>query len=131
MKVITTMEELMEMIENTNGYCGLRGASEHDIEIVGRGYLDCSYDLFDRRDCDFDEDCEQLKGTCGIGVTPYMGEDEILEMYENAKGYAVNHHGTDVVYLISDSSCEYGEDESEVILGHNGYGADVLAEVRL
>ena len=126
MKVITTMEELMEMIENANGYCGLRGASEHDIEIADRGYLDCSIDNWDGS-YDYENE-ELLPGTSAICVTEDMEENELSEHYNRAKEYAAI---TQVVYLISDSVSEYGFDEDEIVLGHNGYGADVLAEVRL
>ena len=33
--------------------------------------------------------------------------------------------------LIRDKHFEWGEDENEVVLGHNGYGADVVAVVKL
>lgn len=125
MKVITTMVELMEMLENTNGYCGLRGASEHDLEVAERGYLDCSIDNWDGS-YDYENE-ELLSGTSAICVTEDMEENELLECYNRAKEYATF---TQVVYLISDSVSEYGYDEDEIVLGHNGYGADIIAEVR-
>lgn len=134
MKKITTIAELREALENSNyNYYGLRGATEHDIEIVnsGRDYLDCSYDLSCRRDCDYDETAEQLNGTCAIEVDAFwMNDDALAERYNEAKGYANNHHCTDIVYLIADKNGESGEDENEIILG-NGYGADVIAIVEL
>lgn len=129
MKTITTIEELMNELENGSGYWGVRGASEHDIEVSDRGYLDCSLDLFDRRDCDYDEEAEMLNGTCAIGINSFMEEGTIEERYEQAMRYASNHHMTNVVYLLNDSNCEYGEDENEVILGSNGYGANIVAIV--
>lgn len=130
MKKITTVAELMDELTKS-GYFGLRGASEHDIEIADRGYLDCSLDLFDRRDCDYDEDADLLSGTSAISVNDFMSEDELTARYNDALGYAQNHHGTNTVYLLSDDCKEYGEDENEVILGHNGYGADIVAIVEL
>ena len=61
-----------------------------------------------------------------------MDKSEILKRFEMAKGYAKNHHGTNVVLLISDTTEDYeGADENEVILGHGGYGADVIAVVNI
>lgn len=128
MTTITTLDELMAALEGT-GYWGLRGASEHDVEVSDRGYLDCSLDLFDRRDCDYDDDAETLNGTSAISVNEYMSESEVMERYEQAKNYSEYHHGTNVVYLLNDKNSEYGEDENEVILGSNGCGADVIAIV--
>lgn len=132
MKKITTLNELMEVLEDAEyNYYGLRGASKHDLEIVDRGYLDCSQDLCDRRDCDYDEDAADLNGTCAIAVSEYDSEKELKKCYEMAKGYATNHHGTGVVYLVAGRRSEYGEDECEIIINTNGYGADVLAIVEL
>lgn len=133
MRKITTLEELMEVLEEmAYNYYALRGASEHDLEIADRGYLDCSYDLCNRRDCDYDEDAEVLNGTCGIAIDDFMSLEALAERYEMAKGYSKNHHCTEgAVYLIADKNCESGEDENEVILGSNGYGADVIAIVAL
>lgn len=130
MKTITTIAELMEILNNSKNY-GLRGASEHDIEIADRGYLDCSLDIWDARDCDYDEDADKLNGTSAIYVSNELGEVEVINRYNMAQGYAKNHHMTNVVYLISDSSFEWGIDDNEIVLGHNGYGADVEAIVEL
>ena len=128
MKKITTIEKLMEALEGT-GYFGLRGASEHDLEIEDRGYLDCSLDLWDKRDCNYDEEAELLSGTSAINVNEYLDEEEVMTKYKKALGYATNYHGNTKVYLLNDKHAEYGDDEEEVVLGHDGYGADIVAVV--
>lgn len=139
MKTITKIEELMEELENLHGVFGFRGASEYDVEhraeFEERGYLDCSFDLWDRRDCDYDSDAERLSGTSaiygGVGGSPWLDEEEIKNAYEKALGYAKNHHQTDLVYLIRDDFSKWGDDEHEIILGSDGYGADIVAIVEL
>ena len=43
MKKITSIEELKEEIESYDyNYYGLRKLTEHDMEVMERGYLDCS-----------------------------------------------------------------------------------------
>lgn len=129
--VINSIDEIMSKLEG-NGYFAFRGASEHDIEVADRGYLDRSLDLWDSRGISYDDEAELLNGTSGIGINSYMDKSEILKRFEMAKGYAKNHHGTNVVLLISDSTEDYeGADEDEVILGHGGYGADVIAVVNI
>ena len=130
MKIITTIAELMEALEGT-GYFGLRGASEHDLEVEDRGYLDCSLDLWDKRDCRYDEEAELLPGTSAINVSEYLDEEEIMAKYKKALGYATNHHGNNKVYLLNDKYAEYGDDDEEIVLGHGGYGADIVAVVEL
>ncbi len=84
------------------------------------------------RGISYDDEAELLNGTSGIGINSYMDKSEILKRFEMAKGYAKNHHGTNVVLLISDTTEDYeGADENEVILGHGGYGADVIAVVNI
>lgn len=124
MKTITTISELMAELESGEyNYYGLRGATEHDVEVADRGYLDCSYDADD------DVVVGDLNGTCGLNVHEYNSESELMERYNRAlKIYAWK---TKTVYLIADKNCEYGVDEDEVILGGNGYGADVVAIVKL
>lgn len=130
MREITTIEELMKVLEG-NGCFGLRGASDHDLEVADRGYLDCSLDLWDSRECDFEDGVETLNGTSALGVNEYMSADEVLERYKGALGYATIHHTTKTVYLLNDTHQEYGVDENEVVLGHDGYGADIVAIVKL
>ena len=130
MKKITNIAELMEALEGT-GYFGLRGASEHDLEIEDRGYLDCSLDLWDKRDCRYDEEAELLSGTSAINVNEYLDEAEVMTKYKTALSYATKHHGNSKVYLLNDKHAEYGDDEEEVVLGHDGYGADIVAVVEL
>ena len=126
MRKITTLEELMEAIENANAYCGLRGASESDMENLDRGYLECSYNWEDNTCTE-----EQLEGTCAVGVNEYLSEKEVENRYNRVKAMYATCNGTNTVLLISDTQQEYGNDENEVILGHNGYGADVIAIVEL
>lgn len=131
---ITTIGELIETLENGEySYYGLRGASEHDLELInsGRDYLDCSQDNWDQRDCEWYDDADMLSGTSAIGVNDYMGISEIQDRVRDAMGYAVNHHGTNTVLLIADANCEYGDDDKEVVLGSNGYGANIVAIVKI
>jgi hypothetical protein len=124
MREITSMSELMAELESCNyNYYGLRGAYESDLEKLDRGYLDCSYVWEDGEQTD-----EQLNGTCALGVNDCMSESAIMERYERALAM-YSESGT--VLLIADKNQEYGNDEDEVILGSNGYGADVVAIVRL
>ena len=122
MRKITSVEELMEAIEDS-GYFGLRQATEHDMELIerGRDYLDCSYNWIDNVQTD-----ELLPGTCGIGINEYMDAETILDRCNQVNDYMPEGGA---VLLIHDGGCEYGNDENEVILGHDGYGADVIAIV--
>ena len=43
----------------------------------------------------------------------------------------VYNFGADTVLLLGSSQMDYGEDDNEVILGDNGYGADVIAIVEI
>ena len=119
MKKITSIEELKEEIESYDyNYYGLRKLTEHDMEVMERGYLDCSFDWIDGEQTE-----ETLKGTCAIAVT----EDCNLESRLNQmKFYSGN-----AIALIADNTSEYGNDENEIILGSNGYGADVIAIVEI
>lgn len=125
MKKITTIEELMNTLEGS-GYFGLRGASKHDLELLERGYLDCSYVWEDGEITN-----EQLSGTCAVGVSEYLTKDEIKERYSDIVNMYCPAHETNVVLLINDKYQKYGNDENEVILGSNGCGADVIAIVKL
>lgn len=126
MTTITTIEELMEVLESGRyNYYGLRGATNHDIENIERGYLECSYNWEYGEKTD-----EQLDGTCAVSVGDFLSQKEIMRRY-NRMGRYTAQHGTNTVLLIADSNCEYGEDEDEVILGSNGYGADVVAIVEI
>ncbi|MBQ8296855.1 MAG: hypothetical protein IJX77_03630 [Ruminococcus sp.] len=125
MTTITTLEELREAIESGNyNYYGLRGAHESDLEKLERGYLDCSY--WWERDEPTDE---SLSGTCALGVNEYISDEEIFRRYTDARDFYGRE--TQTVLLIADKNQEYGADENEVILGSNGYGADVIAIVKL
>lgn len=127
MKKITTMAELMEILENGDRYYGLRAASEHDEEIMERGYLDRSVDMFGEGnwECwEYNEDCEHLTGTSALAVSENISEEEILERYNTLK----NRYPGNTILLISDKYQEEGSDYNEVILGYN-CGADVEAIV--
>ena len=126
MKKITTIEELMETLESHEyNYYGLRGATNHDVANIERGYLDCSFNWEDGEKTD-----EQLGGTCALSVGDFLSEKEIMKRYNRLAMYTAQH-GTDTILLIADVNCEYGEDEDEVILGSNGCGADVIAIVEI
>lgn len=126
MKKITSIDELMRELEvGDHAYYGLRAATHHDLDNIERGYLDCSFDWVDGEKTD-----HQLNGTCAIGISDSLSESEIMRRYNNLAMYHAAH-GTGTVLLIAEGDCEYGEDENEVILGHNGYGADVVAIVEL
>lgn len=142
MKTITTIEELMKTIKE-NGNCGLRGASEHDLQLINDGYnyLDCSQDLYNERDCDYDENASYLPGTSAISAVIVWDVDDeddianITERLSEAKGYAGYHHQTDVVLLITGDDERYGVDPNEVVLGYqygDDYcGAKILAKVEI
>ena len=78
---------------------------------------------------DNDEPMGKLNGTSAIVATEYNSDEVLIEKYNRAKNmYAVY---TDTVLLIADKNSEYGVDDDEIILGSNGYGADVIAILNL
>lgn len=122
--VISSLDELYETISSMKyNYYGLRGAHEDDMNNLSRGYLDCSSDWTDG---DWSDD--KLNGTCALNVYDDIGSSELLSRYNKAK---TMYSPIGVVLLIADNNMEYGEDDNEVILGSNGYGADVVAVVDL
>lgn len=127
------LEEVMEIMEQETGYYGFRGASRRDLEILKGGeYLDASMDLWDERDCDYQEDADKLNGTSAICITEYMDMDELKKWYDYAKGYADNHHETSVVLFVYGDYSDYGYDEHETMLRCDFEdGAKVIAEVAL
>lgn len=119
MKTITTLEELREEIESCEyNYYGLRKLTEHDKEVMERGYLDCSFDWIDG-----EQTTETLNGTCAVAVTE---ECDLESRLNQMKFYYGN-----VIALIADNRSEYGNDDNEIILGSNGYGADIVAIVEI
>ena len=125
MTTITTIDELMEILENGNyNRYGLRGASEGDMDNLDRGYLDCSYNWEDSESTG-----EQLNGTCALGITEYDSEHDLMNIYKRALNMYAKCNGTNTVLLIADNTYEYGNDDGEIILG-NGIGADVIAIVK-
>lgn len=128
-----SLEEVMEIMERETGYYGFRGASRHDLETLkDREYLDASLDLWDERDCDYQEDADKLNGTSAICITEYMDVDELKKWFDYAKGYADNHHGTGVVLFVYGDYSDYGDDEHETVLRCDFEdGAKVIGEVVL
>ena len=123
-KIITTIAELQEELESGKyNYYGLRGAYKDDMNNLNRGYLDCSSVWEDGDYLD-----EKLNGTCAVGVNEYLSKNELYQRYDMALSM---YSRTGDVLLIADNNEDYGVDENEVILGNNGYGADVVAIVRL
>lgn len=127
------LEEVMETMENEAGYYGFRGASRHDLEVLSsREYLDASLDLWDERGCGYQENADRLNGTSAVCITEYMAMDELRKMYDHAKGYADNHHGTGVVLFVYGDNGDYGDDDDEIVLKCDFEdGARVMAEVAL
>lgn len=129
MKTITTINELMEILESGeyNRYA-LRGATPENIEQMERGYLDCSFDFDYENGVPSDE---YLDGTCGLEIREELPESTIELMYKNAKKLYCAAHGTDVVLLIAGNAYDWGADDDEVIIRNGGRGADVIAIVNI
>lgn len=125
------LNQVMDLMEQETGNYGFRGASKRDLEILKeREYLDASLDLWNERDCEYRDDAEKLNGTSAICITEYMDMDELKKMYDNAKGYADNHHNTGIVLFVYGDTSEYGDDDNEVLLKCDFEdGAKVVAEV--
>lgn len=120
---ITNVEELMDILEfGQYNYYGLRGIHEEDLQYLDRGYLNPSHVWDDGEYTD-----EVLSGTSALFVADTMTEAEIIKRYNICKSMYNFHNGT--VLLLGDNTSEYGDDYDEVLLGHNGYGADVVAIV--
>lgn len=119
----TSISEIMLELESGNySYYGFRNATEHDLKVMERGYLDCSYDWIDGEQTE-----EELSGSCAVAIGDYLSENEIAERYNQCrKSYSGN-----TILLVADNRSEYGNDENEIILGSNGCGADVIAIVEL
>lgn len=126
-----SLNEVMEIMEQEMGNYGFRGASKHDLEVLQNSeYLDASLDLWDERDCDYQEDADKLNGTSAISITEYMDMDELKKWYDYAKGYADNHHETGVVLFVYGDDSDCGTDDHEVVLKCDfESGAKVVAEV--
>ena len=125
------LEQIMEAMERETGNYGFRGASKRDLEILKDGeYLDASLDLWDERNCDYQDGAERLNGTSAIGINEYMGIDEVKKWYDYAKGYADNHHKTGVVLFVYGDNSDCGDDDHEIVLKCDfESGAKVIAEV--
>lgn len=127
------LEQVMEIMEQETGYYGFRGASKRDLEILQEGeYLDASLDLWDERECTYQEGADRLDGTSAIAITEYMNITELKKWYGYAKGYADNHHGTGIVFFVYGDFSDCGDDEHETVLRCDFEdGAKVIAEVVL
>lgn len=126
MKKITSIEEIMEILESGEyNYYGIRAASQNDMKRIedGKNYLECSHNWIDNEITD-----ELLNGTCAIGIYDSDTAKQIAKAIERTKIYP---HETGVILLIADKNMEYGEDDGEVILGNDGYGADVIGIIEL
>lgn len=135
MREFKTAQEIVDYMEANFAQYGVRGASERDEQAnYNEGdFMGFSLDLCDERDCEYDEDAEELDGTCAIGINQMMYDDDVAKAVEMARGYAGNHHCTNIVYLICGKDSEYGADEQEVIINNSditGYrGAQVVGVV--
>ena len=128
-KTITTIDELIEILESGEyRYYGLRGATPENIEQMGRGYLDCSFD-FDHENGVPSED--YLNGTCALEINEGLPPSTIKLMYKNALNMYCAAHGTDTVLLVAGHDSEWGEDDDEIIIRNGQRGADVIAIVEL
>ena len=129
MKKITTIEELMEILESGEyRYFGLRGATQENIEQMERGYLDCSFDFDHENGVPSDD---YLDGTCALEIREDLPISIIKMMYKNALNLYCEAHGTDTVLLIAGRDSEWGEDDDEIIISNGGRGADVIAIVEI
>ena len=54
-----------------------------------------------------------------------------LSSYNTYTTSLKSYLNADTVLLLGSSQMDYGEDDNEVILGDNGYGADVIAIVEI
>lgn len=130
MRVFKTAEEILHEIEKRHyNYYGLRSLTDHDINIMDseRTYLDVSHVWYDGVDTG-----EDLPGTCAVYISDDMDETEITHRYDRC--YHTYQHITEydrVIALIADNRSEWGEDEDEIILGSDGYGADIIGIVNL
>lgn len=120
-KIIKTIEEIRELLGKEN-YCGFRNLTDADIERIesGETYLECSHVWEDGEMLD-----ELLPGTSAIYVSDDMEDAEIINRYY----HTLNIYSGTVIALIGDRYSEWGNDENEIIIGANGYGANVLAIV--
>lgn len=118
-----TINEAIEYIRNSMKYTGFRGMYAEEEELFERGYLNCSY-VWDDGECTD----EELSGTCAVGISDALSDEEIIARAKDTLRY---YGDANKVLLIEDEHQEYGADENEVILGHNGYGADIVAIVEL
>ena len=122
---LTSVEEIMDVLESGKyNYYGFRNATDHDIKLINKGqeYLDPSFDWTDNV-----RSKNKLDGTSAIEITEYMSDADIQKKYKQTlNGYTGN-----TILLIGDKHGTYGEDDGEIILGSNGYGADVIALIKL
>lgn len=122
-KEFLSLDDVMNELEKHNyKYYGFRNATEHDLELINSGqtYLEPSHEWVDNKDTE-----ENLNGSCAIYISDEMSFDNIRKRYKKC----LNSYFGDTILLIADNNSEWGEGENEIILGSNGYGADVLGFV--
>ena len=125
LETFTSIEQVISAMKNNRyNYYGFRNATDHDLEVIksGRDYLDASHDWVDGEDTE-----ENLDGSCAIYIDKDMDEQEIKDRYDQC---LYGYWGDDII-LIADNRSEWGSDDSEIILGSNGRGADVIGFVNL
>lgn len=125
-KRISNIDDLVEELESLNySYYGLRGATNKDMSLLSRGYLDFSTDW----DFEYDRPSgEELDGTSALVVSDTMTNNQILKVYNRAK---TMYGKTGVVLLIGGEYSDYGDDEDEIIISQGSHGADVVAIVEI
>lgn len=124
-KNFTSIEDIISELDKAEyNYYGFRNATEHDLEILdsGRTYLDASHEWIDNEDTE-----ENLGGSCALHISDEMSPYKIKQRYDQC----LNTYYGNTILFIADNNSEWGNDENEIILGSNGYGADVLGFVKL
>lgn len=125
MKTITSIEQLIDALENGEYYYyGLRKASDADLEVIESGETELNrshnWDEFGMSD-------DLLPGTCAIYVDRDMNADEIARRYD----HVAHTYDGDTILLIADDNSSWGDDDNEIILGTERYGADAVAIVKI
>lgn len=123
-KRISNIDDLVKELESLNyEHYGLRGATNKDMSLLSRGYLDFSKDL----DFEYDRPSDtEVDGTSALVVGDTMTENQIVRLYNRAK---TMYSKTGVVLLIGGDDSDYGDDEDEIVISQGSHGADVVAIV--
>lgn len=115
------MKELIRKMEKSGfGYFGIRSENRN---LAEGDELEPSHDWEDNIMLD-----ELLSGTCatGIGHLWFDGEKEDMDTVQKAIDLNGGKYG-DYMYVIGGDRCEYGNDESEIIIEN----AVVIAKISL